>query len=142
VELRLVRHESGDQGTVGAILAGELPLCYTLEPPWRDNRPNRSCIPSGRYLVISHRSPRFGHVYLVTDVPGRSHILFHAGNFGGDVDLGYRTHTQGCILPGSRQGRLAADGRLQRAVLASRMATRQLFSRLGNEPFVLTVEAA
>ena len=48
----------------------------------------------------------------VRDVPGRDHILFHPGNTAAD--------TRGCILPGTRPGRM--DGR--RAVLESAAAMR------------------
>ena len=66
---------------------------YTLEPPWKENRRNISCIPTGVYTVTHNNSPRFGPTIRVNKVPGRSGILFHAGNDYGD--------TQGCILPGA-----------------------------------------
>jgi hypothetical protein len=37
-------------------------------------------------------SPKFGDTFEVTDVPGRSHILFHKGNLEDD--------SHGCILVG------------------------------------------
>ena len=136
---RLIRDAGGDHGTIGVLRASGLPgPVHIMEPPWRDNRRNRSCIPAGSYEVLPHISPRFGRCLLVTGVPERSHILFHAGNLGGDIEIGYRTHTLGCLLPGERRGWLNAAGRRQKAVLASRTAMRRLLAWAG-EPFELEV---
>ena len=124
------------------LLRGRDDPLHVMEPPWRDNRRNRSCIPAGAYEVIPHRSPRFGRCLLVAAVSGRSHILFHAGNVGGDIAKGLRTHTQGCLLPGLRRGRLDAGKGLQRAVLSSRTALRHLMAWAASEPFSLSIEDA
>ena len=142
----LLRGGGSDHGTPGVLCAGpaaapELRL-HTMEPPWRHNRRNRSCIPPGAYEVRPHISPRFGRCLLVRGAPDRSHILFHAGNLGGDVERGLRTHTLGCVLPGERRGALAVGGRRQRAVLASRTAMRRLLSWAAGRPFVLHIAAA
>ena len=42
-----------------------------LELPWRDNARNRSYIPAGEYLVLLHRSPRFGRCLLAGSRRGR-----------------------------------------------------------------------
>ena len=119
----LQRERAGDQGTLGALVAPGLAL-VTMEPPWRDNRRNRSCIPAGAYEVLPHISPRFGRCLTVAAVHRRSHILFHAGNLGGDTEQGWHTHTAGCVLPGLRRGRITARGRAQAAVagLAHRLS--------------------
>ncbi len=119
---------------------GLAPL-HMMEPPWRDNRRNRSCIPAGLYEVVPHLSPRFRRCLLVTQVPGRSHILFHAGNLGGDTDRGWHTHTMGCLLPGLRRGRIDVSGRRQAAVLASRTAQRLLMDWVADRPFALEIVA-
>ncbi len=137
----LLRDESTDHGTRGVLVAGTLEL-EVMEPPWRDNRPNRSCIPARKYTVRPHMSPRFGRVLLVAEVPGRSHILVHKGNIGGDVERGLHTHTLGCLLPGLRRGRLEVRGRPQRAVLNSATAFRQLMTWAAGEPFELEVTHA
>jgi len=90
---RILHHYQ--KGTVGVLLINDLYCCLTLEPPWRQNERNRSCIPPGRYQLIPHESSRFGNVWLVDDVPGRTGILIHAGNRVEDTD--------GCILPGIYQ---------------------------------------
>lgn len=134
----LVRDDQTDHGTRGVLAAGELRL-HVMEPPWRDNRPNRSCIPPGEYAVTPHVSPRYGRCLAVREVPGRSHILIHAGNVGGDADAGLHTHTLGCLLPGLRRGRLDVRGRRQRAVLASRPAVRALMEWADGRPFELEI---
>ena len=143
----LRRDRSGDQGTVGVLVANGLAPVQIMEPPWRDNARNRSCIPPGAYEVLPHISPRFGRCLLVTCVPDRSHILFHAGNLGGDVDKRFRSHTAGCLLPGLRRGWIRVPERgpaqagehRQDAVLGSRTATRHLFSWAGHGPFRLEI---
>lgn len=68
-------------------------LCSTLEPPWKDNARNVSCIPSGIYEVRLAYSAKFNGVRpLLVNVPGRSSILIHEGNT--------RRDTEGCILVG------------------------------------------
>lgn len=71
-----------------------VPFTLTLERPWLNNQPNVSCIPNGRYACKRISSPHFGDVFEVTDVPGRTHILLHKGNFVAD--------SEGCILVGER----------------------------------------
>jgi len=66
---------------------------WTLERPWLLNRRNKSCIPEGRYLAIFTDTPKHGPSLLLQAVPGRTGILFHAGNTPAD--------TQGCILLGN-----------------------------------------
>ena len=135
----LQRERSGDQGTLGSLVARELAPLAIMEPPWRDNARNRSCIPAGVYEVLPHVSPRFARCLIVAAVCRRSHILFHAGNLGGDVEQGWHTHTAGCLLPGLRRGRLTVKGRAQAAVLSSRTAFRHLMEWAAGRPFVLEI---
>ena len=135
----LERQHESDQGTLGLLSGPGLAPVFIMEPPWRGNARNRSCIPAGLYEVVPHLSPRHRRCLLVTQVPGRSHILFHAGNLGGDTERGWKTHTQGCLLPGLRRGRLTVDGRRQAAVLASRTAFRHLMDWSAGRPFVLEI---
>ena len=53
----------------------------TLEPPWLENKPNRSRIPAGTYKIKPRRYNKGGYdSFEIVGVPGRSLILFHAGN--------------------------------------------------------------
>lgn len=137
MRVTLRRNPSRDFGTFGHLSADDF-VCHTLELPWRDNRVRRSCIPSGRYECAMVRSPKFGKVYHVRAVPGRSHILIHAGNLGGDVELGYRSNILGCILLGQRVGTLGG----QPAVLISRPAISEFVRSLEAQPFDLEVSDA
>lgn len=115
-------------------------VCYTAELPWRDNARKRSCIPPGEYPCAIVKSPRFGRVYGLQGVPGRSHVLIHRGNFAGDVSRGFVSHVEGCILLGRKIGRLATPGGLQNAVLASAPAVSAFIDHMGGEPFTLVIE--
>ncbi len=79
-------------GTNGTISIGGRDICGTIELPWRDNRPNISCIPEGSYRISLYRSRRFGACLLVRDVPGRKGILIHPANDA-------QRELRGCIAP-------------------------------------------
>lgn len=133
--VQLFRIKQSDQGTFGVLLVDGEFFAFTLEPPERDNKPNLSCIPPGEYRVIWHRSPRYGWVYMLVDVLGRSFILTHWGNYGGDKSKGFKTHTLGCILLGSRLGILGS----QSAVLNSRPTVRRFFNKMSKANFNLSI---
>lgn len=86
----------------------EVAQVKSLELPFLQNKPNISCIPAGEYECERYLSETFGICFLVKDVPGRSEIVIHAGNFaaGDDVD------TRGCILVGLRFVDINADGNI------------------------------
>ena len=88
--ITLVTVGQSTRGTFGVLRVGQVPFALTLEKPWSDNQQNISCIPMGVYRCVRVQSPRFGKTFEVTQVPGRTHILFHRGN--------YLEDTEGCIL--------------------------------------------
>src|SRR5262249_5463103 len=90
--IELVRVGQSNRGTFGAMRYNQVAFVATCERPWVDNQQSISCIPAGRYRCRRIRSPKFGDTYEVTNVPNRTHILFHCGN---DVE-----DTEGCILVG------------------------------------------
>jgi len=93
MKLVLTRSDYGPKGTYGFLsVESGPPRFVTLELPWLDNQKQISCIPKGTYKIIRHNSPKFGKVWKVENVPGRSEILIHTGNFLADI--------QGCILLG------------------------------------------
>lgn len=117
------------QGTFGVLVVGAQPICATLEPYKRDNAKSLSCIPTGQYICHRVISPKFGDTFEVTDVQGRSHILFHKGNRDHD--------SSGCILVGEEFGFLGNDW----AVLSSGRAFDEFMSIFKNEDaFHLTIE--
>ena len=92
----------------------------SLELPWRDNRRNVSCIPTGTYRAIQHVSPKFGKCLWLQNVPDRSEILVHAGNFYTDI--------LGCILIGSNLKDINGDGHFD--VTSSRASIKKLMGYL------------
>lgn len=138
-QARIIRHPSTVQGTPGRLLLGDDEISC-IELPWRDNQREVSCIPAGTYLCRPVVSIRFGQVFEVLDVPGRSAILIHAGNFGGDAELGWTTDLRGCIAPAMRIGRLVnLRGQQQLAGCESRSALRRLMDWADGSPFELDV---
>ena len=104
-------------------------FCATLEPPDRDNLPNVSSIPAGHYWCLRVVSPTFNKTFEVTGVPGRSKILFHAGNTVSD--------TAGCIILGQYVDKLRGD----RAVLNSGATFRRFMDLFKNSMgFNLVIE--
>ena len=132
--VNIYRLKRSSQGTLGMLVAPGF-TCYTLELPWHNNQRNISCIPAGTYDVEIRKSPRYGNVYHVKEVPDRSYILIHSGNWAGDKSKGYRTNVAGCILLGQKRGILAG----QLAVLNSRITINRFMREMENEPFKLNI---
>ena len=85
--------------------------CKTIELPWKNNERKVSCIPDGVYRTIRHRSQSYGECFWVQDVPGRSEILIHHGNYAASINPKTGTpDTKGCILPGEKHADVNADG--------------------------------
>jgi len=100
------------QATLGILKVDNDEICYTLEPPWRNNGKD-SCIPTNEYICTRYSSLKHPNSWLVNDVPNRSYILFHTGNT--ELD------SLGCILLGLKTGYI--DKR--RAVLESQKAYKK-----------------
>ena len=104
----LIRIQSDDSQTLGhlRLFNGTSPIfgCVTLELPNKQNRNQVSRIPQGHYHVKSHTSPSQGLCYSLLDVPSRSNILIHKGN--------YYTDILGCILVGTAFSDINNDGRM------------------------------
>jgi hypothetical protein len=66
--------------------------CFTLELPQEGNQPNVSCIPEGQYNCRKITSPTLGRCIEILEVPGRTYIRIHKGNFTSQI--------QGCVLVG------------------------------------------
>lgn len=103
----------------------------TLEPPWRDNEKQVSCIPAGVYKVIPRKSPKYGNHYHVQDVNGRDYILIHFGNYAKD--------STGCILVGKRFSDINGDGQMD---ITSSKVTLEKLLHFAPEGFTMVIEAA
>jgi len=106
IRIYLLRVESEDNQTIGVMhiynRTTEIYSCYTLELPWVNNQRNISCIQKGEYDIVRHDSPKFGDCLHIKDVPSRSKILVHKGNFKSD--------TKGCVLVGNTITDIDGDG--------------------------------
>lgn len=84
--------EVKDCGTFGVLFDEDVPFCLTVERLWLNNQKGISCIPKGEYICKPVESPKFGHTWQVTEVPGRTEILIHRGNIDDD--------SHGCVILG------------------------------------------
>lgn len=120
-ELHLVRIFDNGEATYGCLVHEGRPRWLTVELPWRNNERKVSCIPPGDYPCMRYKSYQHGDTYLVTEVPGRSLIMFHPGNSSVD--------TKGCILPGmefSRVGESWGIARSRKAHLELMLAFKDI----------------
>jgi hypothetical protein len=97
VELLVQRIHENAECVIGSLSIDGAAECFTLEKPLqfdgRDNVPDKTCIPEGRYRVSSQYSLKFSRMMpRLVDVPGREAIEIHWGNSADDTD--------GCILLG------------------------------------------
>ena len=104
MKLIIIRVSECQHGTWGVLLDWDFmrnsstPFAVTLEPRWRNNAKNISCIPAGKYTCRRIISPKFGNTFEIVDVPDRTHILFHKVNKQSD--------TLGCIGVAEEYGTL------------------------------------
>lgn len=92
-------------GTLGVFEDGKrLFYCQTLELEDDKNKKQKSCIPKGTYTVKKRYSSKFGNHLHITNVPGRTAILIHSGNYHRDI--------LGCVLVGTSYQHLDKDGYL------------------------------
>jgi hypothetical protein len=83
----------------------------TLELPWKNNEPQISCIPEGKYKVVRRFSQKYKDHMHVTDVEGRSFILIHWGNYAGSANPKTGIpDIKGCILIGNGFKDITGDG--------------------------------
>ncbi len=92
-ELNIERKLSSEKCTMGYLIANGKVVCYTLELPWKDNLNNISCIPKGSYNGILRYDKNDGWRIQLEDVPNRTGVQIHLGN--------YTTEIKGCILVGT-----------------------------------------
>jgi len=132
-ETKIIRIENNKaHGMFGVLLVYDTAFCVTLEPPWKENEINVSCIPAGRYLCTKYTSRKYPATYQVNSVPGRTRILFHPGNTVED--------TTGCVILGQYFGKLRTS---QRAILNSGNTFRDFIAWIGsNQNFWLEIETA
>ena len=100
--IELKRQHTSAAGTFGVLIADDEKLWASLETPLAPIAGIRYAIPAGAYRCQIVSSPLIERItngkhrlaLEICDVPERSHILFHPGNFQSD--------SKGCILVGSK----------------------------------------
>lgn len=125
----ITRKSDSGKETLGDLVMGSF-KCKTLELSDQGNLPNISCIPKGTYQCKYSFSPKFlKYTYEVLNVPKRSGIRIHSGNFFFDI--------QGCILLGTGYANLNNDKEVD--IVNSRITIKKFEEKLGKKPFLLQI---
>lgn len=126
----LVRAYHDNNQQLGDLFVGSF-KAKTLERPWVNNYKNISCIPIGTYQVVWSFSPRLlRYTYEIINVPNRSGIRIHPGNFFFSID--------GCILLGDSYGDLNHDSSAD--ILNSTVTLKKFEDFMGRKPFILNIK--
>lgn len=129
----ITRSPSDTKETLGVLTArygNGVFNCQTLELPWLNNAKDISCIPPGTYQVKKVFWPRkLGFFYQVQNVPGRTGIFMHEGN--------YYTNYEGCIGLGNGRMDINRDGETDITETVNTVKAFNTF--MHNEPFTLTI---
>mgnify|MGYP003417301552 CR=1 FL=1 len=113
--------------TLGVLVFAGIPLAFTLEPPWKNNETDVSCIPTGVYPIEKFFHEKFGQTLHIAHVSDRTGIYFHCGNWS--------TDTKGCPLIGNE-----FIERLNSLMLVnSRITFDQIMPVLYNNPLVTEI---
>lgn len=126
--ITLFRMGNSPWGVFGTLTIGDW-SCKTLERPWEGNAQNVSCIPSGNYdlkkrpsaLLSRLTQEQYQDAWEICDVPNRSHILIHPGN--------WIENSEGCVLVGNDFMVINSKP----GVVASRKTFDEVMTRLNRE---------
>ena len=124
---KIRRLNTSAEGTFGKLFVDGQFVCVTGElpryagKPDKENERSTDCIPAGTYVCKIRNSPKFGLAYEVKDVPGRTYVMIHKGNWCGEKH-GYLDN--------------------QKAVLSSSSAYKRFRELMNDEDFELTIEWA
>ncbi len=133
----LQRQIENDKQTIGIMVEASSSndeisfLSSTLELPDKDNQKFVSRIPSGIYQVKKRWSLKFGKHFHILDVPNRTCILIHRGN--------YFFNSTGCIIVGDKFKDINNDGQID--VLNSKKTLKRMLNNLP-ERFELEIRDA
>ena len=142
----ITRQKSGDTGTPGdLIIVDSSFICKTLELPWDNNLPDKSCIEPDTYSAWVWMSPHFQrNVIRLEDKHGRADCLIHPGNFAGNIALGFECQVEGCTLVGELLETMSrTDGNgMQFGIANSGSALDALLAALDDGPHTVTYQWA
>jgi len=133
----LTRLTGNSKQTTGSLIVHDVFKTHaqfaTIELPWLNNIPFISCVPSGTYKAKKVFSSTFGWCIQILNVPNRTNILLHYGNF--------YTNTKGCILVGKSFANINNDSQID--ISNSRQVIKQLASYFKpNQIFNITIQKA
>jgi hypothetical protein len=104
-KLILQRVSENADTTFGVFIDGStgFPICLSIENKWRDNKPNVSCVPTGKYACRKVTSSKVKHfnngMSYRLDMEEMNKVYREPRNYI-DIHLGNAHHdTLGCILP-------------------------------------------
>ena len=125
--LKLIRFAYLPNATFGRLIFPTGRSYFTVECPWLHNAAGKSCIPEGNYQLglrmseVVRRTTRgmFTKGWEIQDVPGRTYIMFHVGNWASDVE--------GCVAVGQTFGAMP-KGPHQLGVGNSRIAYNEFMA--------------
>lgn len=115
-ELQLHRLAEIPEGVFGVLKDSGVPFCVTVEN-------NDYIYPDGDYIIRRIQSPKYGETFEVTNVPGRTHILLHWGN--------WEDNSLGCTILGEAFDPLMKkDGKMKNGVAYSKKAFAEFMRRM------------
>jgi len=118
-----------ENGTFGSLILPDGSELATVERPWLNNKKSASCIPIGNYDCGPRLYNRGGYEAVeVLDVPNRSYILFHKGNFV--------RYSKGCILVNSYHGAVGDEW----CGKSSAVAFKAFMDEVGGQSFRLIIK--
>lgn len=131
--IRIKRIKQYGETTVGKLtISGESKKWFVLEPGGPDSRVAGSDkrIEAGTYKLVPYSSAKYKNVYELKNVPGRTKILIHPGNFHDD--------TEGCLMPGHKWGFMSEFDK-QYKVSSSRAAFKEIASKIKNFDSIIVI---
>ena len=131
----LIRNETSDEGTFGSFAINQF-RCVSAELPNRNNKVGVSCIPVGDYVcrwLYSNEHKR--NIYHITDVPNRTDIEIHSGNWAGDITKGLKSDVKGCCILGNKIEIIEG----QKGITDSKDILARFEKLMGGAPFKLII---
>jgi uncharacterized protein DUF5675 len=100
INLTLIRTASGPLATAGYCDLPTGERLFSIEPPWKDNEPDISCVPAGIYTLMPYNSPTHGPTWYLQNADDtiggagalRTYCELHSANWARQLE--------GCIAFG------------------------------------------
>jgi hypothetical protein len=131
LSVSLTRNIDNGVETLGTLTTNDKGFqCRTLERSYKNNLPNISAIPTGIYQCQYKFMLRdLAYHYQVMNVPNRTGIFLHAGNYFFD--------SKGCIILGSLPQDLNHDG--QQDLINTKQLVSNFEKAMNYKPFILQI---